>query len=152
MTAMTSASRTVIATDQEAHAARSALRRINAASTAGQQPVFNVRMTSSDTMEVPAELGQLIMNMLDSIAEGGSLTVSSMPAELTTSMAAHVLGVSRTTLMKRINRGEIPARKVGTHHRLATADVMRARDEKRRQAMETFNRVREAQDDAGVFD
>lgn len=152
MTATTSAARTVIATDQETRAARSTVERINATATAGQQPMFTIRMSSSDTMEVPAELGHLIMNMLDSIAEGGSLTVTSMPAELTTSMAAHLLGVSRTTLMKRINRGEIPARKVGTHHRLATVDVMRARDEKHRQVVETFNRVREAQDDAGITD
>ncbi|AZZ42179.1 DNA-binding protein [Acidipropionibacterium jensenii] len=109
-------------------------------------------MDGSNAVDVPVELGHLIMTMLDSIAEGGSLTVTAMPAELTTSLAAHLLGVSRTTLMKRINRGEIPARKVGTHHRLATADVMRARDEKRRQAAETFNRVREAQDDAGITD
>ncbi|AMS05928.1 MAG: helix-turn-helix domain-containing protein [Acidipropionibacterium acidipropionici] len=152
MTATTGAAHTVIATAQEARVARSAVERINAAATSEHPPVFNVRMGRSDIVEVPAELGQLIMNMLDSIAEGGSLTVTSMPAELTTSMAAHLLGVSRTTLMKRIDRGEIPARKVGTHHRLATADVMRARDERRRQAMETFNRVREAQDDAGITD
>lgn len=152
MNAATGVTRTIIATDQEARAARSAVECINAATKGGQRPVFSARMDGSNAVDVPVELGHLIMTMLDSIAEGGSLTVTAMPAELTTSLAAHLLGVSRTTLMKRINRGEIPARKVGTHHRLATADVMRARDEKRRQAAEAFDRVREAQDDAGITD
>ncbi len=152
MTVLTDATRTVIVTDQEALAARSAVERINAAVRAGQQPSFDARMGSSDAVEIPAGLGRLIMSMLDSIAEGRSLTVTSMPAELTTSMAAHLLGISRTTLMKRISRGEIPARKVGTHHRLSTADVMRARDEKHRRASAAFNRARAAQDDAGITD
>ncbi|MCI1747996.1 MAG: helix-turn-helix domain-containing protein [Acidipropionibacterium sp.] len=152
MPATTGPARTVIATDQEALAARSAIEHINATITAGQKPALEVRVSSSDTVEVPAELGQLIMTMLGTIAEGGSLTVTSMPAELTTSMAAHLLGISRTTLMKRINRGEIPAQKVGTHHRLTTTDVMHARDERRKQVAAAFNRARAAQDDAGITD
>ncbi|SJM61129.1 possible excisionase [Gulosibacter sp. 10] len=59
-----------------------------------------------------------------------------LPEELTTSLASAILGVSRPTLMKRIEAGEIPAHKVGSHTRINRDDLMRYRrsQEARRQA------------------
>ncbi|WP_367991553.1 helix-turn-helix domain-containing protein [Nocardioides eburneus] len=75
------------------------------------------------TASVPRELAGIIRQVLEAMASGGTVTVGSMPDELTTTVAAEQLGVSRTTLMKMINRGDIAAHKVGSHHRLKTADV-----------------------------
>ncbi|NDL56287.1 excisionase family DNA-binding protein [Phytoactinopolyspora mesophila] len=102
------------------------------------------------TVEVPAELGILLREVLRRVAEGGSLTLKSLPSELTTTVAAGELGVSRPTLVRMIRDGEIAAHKVGSHHRLKLADVLefrRARLERQRAA---FEELRQLEDQHGV--
>lgn len=96
---------------------------------------------------VPRELGQLVQQILQAVASGSTVTVSAIPAELTTVSAAALLGVSRPTLMKMVQAGEIPAHKVGSHTRLRAADVLefvRLRQERQRAA---FDQLRELLDD-----
>ena len=84
------------------------------------------------------------------LAEGGTVTVGSMPKELTTTTAAEVLDISRPTLMKMIERGEIQAHKVGSHTRLRTADVMAAQQERVDRQMQSFNELRQIERDLGL--
>ena len=91
----------------------------------------------------------VMARVLSIVARGGTVTIGSMPEELTTSTAAEQLGVSRPTLMKMIERGEIDAHKVGTHTRLRSTDVMefrRSRQARRRQA---FEELRALEDELG---
>lgn len=88
---------------------------------------------------VPHQLSAVLASVLSIVASGGTVTIGSMPEELSTSTAAEQLGVSRPTLMKMIQRGEVPAHMVGSHTRLRSTDVMefrRARQARRRQAFE----------------
>lgn len=98
------------------------------------------------SVQIPRELSLIISRILRAVADGGTVTVGTMPAELTTTTAAKHLGMSRPTLMNKIKSGEIAAHKVGTHTRLRTADVLefkRARRERRRKA---FDELRELDD------
>lgn len=90
-------------------------------------------------IEVPSELNRLLGSVLRAVAEGGSVTLQTLPNELSTTVAADEIGVSRPTIMRMIKDGEIPAHKVGSHHRLMLADVKdfrRVRLERQRQAFE----------------
>ncbi len=81
------------------------------------------------------------------IAAGRRVALARDAKELTTERAAQVLGVSRPFLIGLLNKGEIPFRKVGTHRRLNTDDVMafkEAIDKKRRRSLGAL--VRQAQD------
>ena len=63
--------------------------------------------------------------------------------------AAEQLGISRPTLMKLIRDGELPAHKVGTHHRVKTADVLahrRARLERQRSALDELRALEDELD------
>lgn len=93
---------------------------------------------------LPRELSRLIAQVIEAIAHGGTVTVSSLPDELSTSVAADQLGISRPTLMKKIRNGEIRAHKVGSHHRLKSADVLafkRARLARQRRALAEMNEL-----------
>ncbi|WP_229794931.1 helix-turn-helix domain-containing protein [Saccharothrix coeruleofusca] len=96
---------------------------------------------------VPDELSAIIAQVVRAVARGHAVTVSAMPEELTTTAAAKLLGISRPTLMRKINAGEIPSHKVGTHTRLRTVDVLRERDARRRRQLAAFNELRDLEDD-----
>lgn len=77
-----------------------------------------------EQIRVPRELTGLIQHLVTEIANGRVVQISSMPEELTTTVAARQLEISRTTLLKLIAAGEMPSHKVGTHARIKTADVL----------------------------
>lgn len=88
---------------------------------------------------LPPEIGRALQQILEVMAGGGTVTVTAMPDELTTSSAAELLGVSRPTVMRMIADGELEASKVGSHHRLKREDVLAvlaARRRRERAALE----------------
>lgn len=95
-----------------------------------------------DARPLPAELAELIRQVLEAVATGRPVTVAALPRELTTSNAAALLGVSRPTLMKMIDREEVPVHKVGTHTRLASEDVLALRAERRVRERAAFEQLR----------
>lgn len=96
--------------------------------------------------EIPAELRELLIKVLAIVARGDTVTIGSLPDELTTTVAAAQLGVSRPTLMRMIREGQIPAHKVGSHHRLRTSDVLDARRKRLDAQRRAFNDLRDLED------
>lgn len=100
------------------------------------------------TATLPPELSAMVTDILRIVARGGSVTVGSMPEDVTTTVAAELLGVSRPTLMKLVAEGAVPARKVGSHTRLKSSDVVefrRARLERQRAAFDQLLELEDAQ-------
>jgi excisionase family DNA binding protein len=86
-----------------------------------------------------AELLQFVIRGLPS----GTVSVQSVPAEMTSTTAASVLGVSRPTLMKMVKDGLLASHKVGAHHRFKHADVSRLVEARRVARLDAFARLRE---------
>lgn len=96
--------------------------------------------------DMPVDLAKVIAQVLEIVARGGTVTIGSLPEELTTTVAAEQLGISRPTLMKLIGEGKLPAHRVGSHHRVKLADVKafkRARLEEQRRAFEELTELTE---------
>jgi excisionase family DNA binding protein len=93
---------------------------------------------------LPPALANVIAQVVEAMASGGTVTIGSLPDELSTTVAAKQLGISRPTLMKMIRNGEIPAHKVGSHHRLKSADVLAFKRERlaaQRRALADLNEL-----------
>lgn len=88
-------------------------------------------------IELPAGAVALLMNILEAMAAGQGVTLVPENAELTTVEAASLLNVSRPFLIKLLDDGVIPHRKVGKHRRIRLEDVMacKARDDRERDAI-----------------
>jgi excisionase family DNA binding protein len=111
-------------------------------------PAFNVHLNErraclsrgrgrEHTAVVPRQAFELFLEVLGQLANGNAVTILPVRAELTTQQAADLLNVSRPHLVEILERGEIPFRRVGSHRRIAAADVLayRKRDEARRRAL-----------------
>jgi excisionase family DNA binding protein len=88
-------------------------------------------------IELPAGAVALLMDILEAMAAGQGVTLVPENAELTTVEAASLLNVSRPFLVKLLDDGVIPHRKVGKHRRIRLEDVMayKARDDRERDAI-----------------
>jgi excisionase family DNA binding protein len=106
-------------------------------------------VTDSQSVTLPDDLAHTLTQVVETIANGGRVVVNSVPNELTTTFAAKILGVSRPTVMKLINEGELPAHKVGTHHRLKLSDVQDFKRSRLLQQREAIDALMELSDELG---
>lgn len=75
-------------------------------------------------LEVPPATLRLLSQILALMARQQTFVLYPESSELTTKQAAEVLGVSRPFLIRVLEAGDIPFRKVGRHRRVLMKDVL----------------------------
>ena len=80
---------------------------------AGEQP----------SIAVPPAALKLIGQLLGAMSEGRTITLVPSKRELSTVEVANFLNVSRPFVIKEIEKGCLPHRKIGTHRRVAFEDL-----------------------------
>ena len=91
-------------------------------------------------LNLPRKIAEKVLALLDAERTTGAVVVP-VKELFTTTEAATMLGLSRPTLMKLIESGEIAHVKVGTHHRVpaeAVLEFQRARKARREKAAEAL--------------
>ena len=79
---------------------------------------------SEPTLKIPASAARLLIQILDEMSRGNAVKIVPVHAELTTQEAADLLNISRPTLIQMLEERKIPFRKVGTHRRIRTENLM----------------------------
>ena len=77
-----------------------------------------------EPLELPAGAVTLLLDILGAMASGQGVTLIPEDAELTSVQAADILHVSRPFLIKLLEAGQIPYRRVGKHRRIRMEDIM----------------------------
>lgn len=102
-----------------------------------------------DRVEVPAELHQVLVQVVDALMAGRAVTITPRDLTMTTQQAADYLGLSRPTVVKLIDTGEIPAERIDARRRVKLTDVTAYRDRRRR---ERYDALLAATDDLSPDD
>jgi excisionase family DNA binding protein len=85
----------------------------------------NIRIQENgDLLKIPKKALYLLFDILDNMAQGKSITLIPSDTEVSTQQAADMLNVSRPHLVKLLESGEIPFKKVGTHRRIDLKDLI----------------------------
>ena len=79
---------------------------------------------ATDKLTLPMAATDLLEQILQEMAGGRAVQLTSFEAELTTQQAADLLFVSRPYFIKLLENGAIAFRKIGKHRRVRLADVM----------------------------
>ncbi|MCD2342560.1 helix-turn-helix domain-containing protein [Ideonella azotifigens] len=92
------------------------------------QPVYIVMASEaglSPSIQLPPEALAAIEDVLRAMSQGLEVAVIQAPQELSTQDAANYLNVSRPFIVKEIEAGRLPCRKVGTHRRIEFSELMK---------------------------
>ena len=95
----------------------------------------------SEAIAIPQEALHLLVEILSQMAQGNAVTLIPIHAELTTQEAADILNVSRPYLVKLLETGKIPFRKVGTRRRVRYQDLIEYKNDIDAKRMRSLNEL-----------
>lgn len=84
-----------------------------------------------DRVAVPAEVHRVLVQVVESLQAGQAVTVAPLSMTLTTQQAADLLNVSRPTVVKLIEDGQLPSERISHRRQLRLADVLAYRERRR---------------------
>jgi excisionase family DNA binding protein len=107
-----------------------------------------LHVTTQDGSEIaiPVSAGRMLISILEELAEGHAVTLTSREKEVSTREAAALLGVSRPHVVKLVDAGLIPHRMAGTHRRILLHDVLAYKQAQDRAHAIADDLARESQD------
>lgn len=133
--------------DRNAQVARDALKVLEAAEQSGtpdQDLVFTIQAGGTEHhLTLSPGLRKQVHTLLEMVALGQEILLVQHDSELTPSEAADVLNVSRPYVVKLLDSGELPYRKVGSHRRIpadAVQDYKQATTARRQIALDEMTR------------
>ena len=105
-----------------------------------------------ETIKLPETILEPMKTVLSLLASGKKVAITQEYEELSTQQAAERLNVSRTHLIELLEEGAIPYRKVGTHRRVRTEDVLAYKEASYRQSQAILKELTEEAQALGFYD
>lgn len=107
---------------------------------------------SGETVELPGTLFDVLRQAADALAHGRGVSIVPQDMKLTTQQAADFLGISRPTLIKFLESGDIEFEKIGRHRRVTLRDLLAYQEKSRLDRRTTLRRAARAGQEAGLLD
>lgn len=101
---------------------------------------------------IPESMVGVLRQVAEALSAGLGVNVAPLNAMLTTQEAADFLGISRPTLVRILERGEIPMEKPGRHRYVRLSDLLTYQERARTSRREALDDMERASDEAGLYE
>ena len=101
---------------------------------------------------LPAPLLHLLLQALQEMAKGNAVSLNVLQTEMTTQQAAELLRVSRPSLIKMLDEGKLPYRKVGAHRRIRSDDALRYMEAERARRIRVMEELVSETENLGLYE
>ncbi|HPU40137.1 MAG TPA: helix-turn-helix domain-containing protein [Microthrixaceae bacterium] len=118
----------------------------------GAEPTTTLSGPNGEHLVLPPEVFEVLRDVVDAMAQGQALTIAPVHQRLSTQEAADLLGVSRPTVVKLLESGEIPFEQPGRHRRVRLADVLAYRERASVERRGALDRMVEIADAADLYE
>ncbi len=118
----------------------------------GAEPATTLSGPNGEHLVLPPEVFEVLRDVVEAMADGQAVTIAPVHQRLTTQEAADLLGVSRPTLVKLLETGEIPFEQPGRHRRVRLADVLAYRERSTAERRVALDRMVEIADEADMYE
>ncbi|QXT63477.1 excisionase family DNA-binding protein [Tessaracoccus palaemonis] len=105
-----------------------------------------------ESVALPEEIYRVLTMVVEEMRAGNAVSVVPVSQRIGTQEAAELLGISRPTLVRLLEGGEIPYDKPSRHRRLQLSDVLEYRDRSHSRAKETLNAMTAEASNLGLYD
>ncbi len=107
-----------------------------------------------ETVPLPLEAFNVLVEVAHAMRAGKAITVAPVDQSLTTQEAANFLGISRPTLVKLLESGEIAFERpaAGRHRRVRLQDVVAYQDRRRVQRRAALDELTREAAEAGLYE
>lgn len=106
-------------------------------------PVPLLKLPGQDERPLTPELASILERVADLLSSGKAVCMMTCDTQLTTQEAADMLGVSRPTLVKLLEDGQIPFTKVGRHRRIRLDDLQEYANRRHTEHVRMFDELNE---------
>lgn len=104
------------------------------------------------TIPLPTEVYVALCDIIRAMSRGNAVTIGITESSITTQKAADLLCVSRPTLIKLLDAGEIPFTRPGRHRRIKLHDLLAYRDRRREKRLEGLSTMIAISEEMGLYD
>lgn len=105
-----------------------------------------------ERVELPDSVFRLLKEIARNMQLGRAVVLIPENQQLTTQRAADLLGISRPHLIKRLEAGELPYHKAGSHRRIYLRDLLDYQKRRNAERRAALDRMAKDAFDAGLYD
>jgi len=106
----------------------------------------------NDSIELPDEVYEVLVRVVSAMRAGNAVSVVPYAMRVSTQEAAEMLGISRPTFIRLLEKDEIPFEKPGRHRRIKLADVLEYRDRTHSRGQENLDALTAEASSSGLYD
>lgn len=107
---------------------------------------------NAEELVLPQLAARKLLDMLVEIGMGNAVQLTAIQPEITTQQAAELLVVSRPYVVKLVEEGAIPSRKVGPRRLLLLEDVLAYKKQMYAKRLDALNELTRLSQELGMYD